>query len=51
MADKYKVQKKTAVREKADPTSKTIKTLTSGKEVTVYKTTEGKNNQHYGNIV
>lgn len=50
MADKYKVLKKTAVRGKKDTSAKSIKTLTKGKEVTVYTKSEGKNNQSFGNI-
>lgn len=50
MADKYKVLKNTAVREKKDPSAKAIKTLSKGKEVTVYSKSEGKDNKQYGKI-
>lgn len=50
MADKYKVLKNTAVRKKRSSSGATIKTLSRGKEVTVYKTLEGDSNQQYGNI-
>ena len=47
---KYKVIKKAPVRSGKSSTSKVIKTLSTGKEVTVYKKSEGTDNKSIGNI-
>lgn len=51
MADKYKViHNKVPVRKEKKPNGAVIKTLSKGKEVSVYKTESGENNKQYAKI-
>lgn len=50
-SDKYKViHDNVPVRKEKKPTGAVVKTLSKGKEVTVYKTASGENNKEYANI-